>query len=726
MNLQNITVTVNPMPVLSSNTVDSVCNGGTYAYTPTSGTTGTTFTWTRAAVGANGAASGTGPISESLVNAGTDPITATYYYTLTASCTNIDSVKVNINPTPTLTSSLTATACDSQLFDYAPTSATTGTTYTWVRNVAAGISNTAGSGSGAISEYLDNTTTSPVVVTYDITLTAHGCTNTQTVTVTVNPVPSLTSSHTPPSICSGTTFNYTPTSTITTATFSWSRAAVAGVSNPAATGTGDPAEVLTLTSTTTSPVNVKYIYTITAGSCSSTDSIIVAVLPLPLLTSPHIAPAICDSTIFTYNATSSTTGAGFSWTRAYVPGILALAGSGTTGSISERLDNSTSFDRIVTYVFTISAGGCSSVDSVKVTVRPSAELVDPKSKAACSGVPVNYTPASFSATSTVTVNYTWTRAAVTGITPATGTGSGVIGTGSINETLVSSLTTPVVVTYAVVLTVGGCANNQTVTVTVNPAVAGAVMATKPSSATLCKQTMYQNFGAASAPAAGMSYAWSASNASIYANGSGKQYILVNFTNPGTAKVVLSTISNATGCIGKDSATFTVGAGVAQSPSVIYTNGQFIALQNDVESYQWGYDVAGTLDSVKLDGQVDQNYFDNSPDFAGKYYWVMTKKGDCNQKSYYNLPLGVSNMNKVDVGLNVYPNPASQVVNVEVNAENTSGLRVAIYNMMGQQLAIVPVTNDKAQIDVAALPAGVYLVDCINGGVKVASARFIKN
>jgi hypothetical protein len=177
---------------------------------------------------------------------------------------------------------------------------------------------------------------------------------------------------------------------------------------------------------------------------------------------------------------------------------------------------------------------------------------------------------------------------------------------------------------------------------------------------------------------------------------------------------------------KDSVTVTVGGDTAQSPSVIYTNNQFIVLMNDVTSYQWGYDAAGSLDSVKLEGQIDQNYFNNSPDFTGKYYWVMTKKGECIQKTYYKRPLGVSSVNKVDVGLNVYPNPASQVVNVEVSAENTAGLRVAIYNMMGQQLAIVPVTNDKAQIDVAALPAGCYLVDCISGGVKVASARFIKN
>src|SRR5690606_20151790 len=48
--------------------------------------------------------------------------------------------------------------------------------------------NPAASGSGAISEILANTTSDPVNVEYLFTLTANGCINTQTLTVTVNPV----------------------------------------------------------------------------------------------------------------------------------------------------------------------------------------------------------------------------------------------------------------------------------------------------------------------------------------------------------------------------------------------------------------------------------------------------------------------------------------------------------------------------------------------------------
>ncbi len=90
--------------------------------------------------------------------------------------------------TPVLSSSLAATATSGTAFTYNPASTTPGTTFSWSRASISGISNSAGNGTGAISETLINTTTSPVDVTYVFTLNSSGCTNTQNVVVTVNPV----------------------------------------------------------------------------------------------------------------------------------------------------------------------------------------------------------------------------------------------------------------------------------------------------------------------------------------------------------------------------------------------------------------------------------------------------------------------------------------------------------------------------------------------------------
>jgi hypothetical protein len=95
-----------------------------------------------------------------------------------------------INPIPTLSSSLTpATVCSGSMFIYLPTSLLLGTTFSWNRNVVPGISNPPASGSGTISEILINSTSHPIVVTYVFTLDWSDCTNTQNVSVVINPLP---------------------------------------------------------------------------------------------------------------------------------------------------------------------------------------------------------------------------------------------------------------------------------------------------------------------------------------------------------------------------------------------------------------------------------------------------------------------------------------------------------------------------------------------------------
>jgi hypothetical protein len=109
---------------------------------------------------------------------------------------------------PVLSSNLSASVTTGNAFSYTPTSTTTGTTFSWSRAAVAGISNLAASGTGNISETLTDTTASPVNVTYVYTLTANGCTNTQNLVVTVNPINcvingSITSNFTSTSIPAG-------------------------------------------------------------------------------------------------------------------------------------------------------------------------------------------------------------------------------------------------------------------------------------------------------------------------------------------------------------------------------------------------------------------------------------------------------------------------------------------------------------------------------------------
>ncbi|MFD3002313.1 PKD-like domain-containing protein [Pontibacter toksunensis] len=296
------------------------------------------------------------------------------------------------------------------------------------------------------------------------------CTNTspETVHISVRPEVLLTSTATPAPICSGETFSYTPaTNAAGTSTFAWSRADVAGISNPAATGSGAIAEQLV--NTTAMPLEVTYIYRITTenGCESALQYVKVEVNPRPVLNNATTQVAVCSNAPFTYTATTATTSLpapSFAWTRAAVDGISNVAASGTGATVSETLVNTTTAPVNVTYVYTITANGCAGEpQEVVVTVNPrpvlSSTLAPP---AICSGATFGYTPTSATAGAT----FSWERLAATNIT----SNGGTTGTGAVNQTLTNSGTAPVEVTYRYTVSANGCAGASTedVKVTVNP------------------------------------------------------------------------------------------------------------------------------------------------------------------------------------------------------------------------------------------------------------------
>ena len=315
-----------------------------------------------------------------LNNTSSNPVNVTYVYTLNVDgCVNTANynVTVTVNPKPTLSSTINPPAiCSGSTFVYTPTSATAGATFTWSRAAVNGISNAAANGSGNPNEILSNTTSGPINVTYVYLISANSCANTisNSVVVTVNPLPTLSSDLALAGSCSGTSFTYTPTSATQGTTFSWSRAAVNGISNAAANGFGPITE--TLTNTTNAAVNVSYIFTLSANGCSNPATFTVnkSIDPIPSLNSDLNPAPICSGTAFTYTPSSNVTGAQFTWTRAAVNGISNEAASGT-GNINESLLNTTAGSLNVVYQFALSANGCNNPNNAQVTVAVNAKPV---------------------------------------------------------------------------------------------------------------------------------------------------------------------------------------------------------------------------------------------------------------------------------------------------------------------------------------------------------------
>jgi hypothetical protein len=472
---QSFTITVNPRPQLSSSlTPAAICSGTTFSYTPTSDTPGATYSWSRTlpqGVSGSGGNTGSGNISQTLTNTTPNPQTVTYTFTTTANgCagTATQVVSVVVNPRPVLSSALTGLAvCSSGTFTYTPTSATAGATFNWSRAAVAGISNAAASGTGSISETLVNTTTAAINVTYVFTTTANECTGTaQNVVVRVNPTPALSSTLTPVAICSGTNFNYSPTSATSGATYAWTRAAVEGITTGAPTSGVGSISGHNFVNTTTQPIAVTYVFRVTANNCQGPEeNVVFTVNPSPVLSSSLDPVTLCSGDAFNYAPSSETPGATFTWSRttSNALGSSQPPTSGTGTITNHGYTNTTNAPITITYTYRATANGCQGpAQAIAVTINPNPVLNSVlTSTAVCTGSTFAYTPTSAIAGATIT----WSRAAVDGIENPAVTNA----TGAINETLVNTTSSPLAVTYAFTTTANGCTGAvQNRVVTVNP------------------------------------------------------------------------------------------------------------------------------------------------------------------------------------------------------------------------------------------------------------------
>ncbi|MES2516583.1 MAG: M36 family metallopeptidase [Bacteroidota bacterium] len=118
-------------------------------------------------------------------------------------------------------------------------------------------------------------------------------TNDRVVTEDYTPISSLTlTSALTSTTCSNNVFTYTATSSSATTGYSWTRPAIAGISNSA--GSGSSANVSeTLINTTTDPITVKYYFTLSEDACSVPQTISVVVSPF--LTPTVTAYSVCQN-----------------------------------------------------------------------------------------------------------------------------------------------------------------------------------------------------------------------------------------------------------------------------------------------------------------------------------------------------------------------------------------------------------------------------------------------
>ncbi len=713
------TITVNPTPVADPLTGQVHCDGAaTLPVTFNSATTGTTYTWSNSNSSIGLASTGAGNIASfAAANAGTATTTATVTVTPEAnSCTGAYVTMVyTVYPTPHM-----MPIADQSLCNGFNTTAVTfgssvaGSEYSWTNtNSLIGLA-LYGSTFGIPSFPANNSGTTTLVSTIVVTPTANGCVGTtDTFSYTVTPTPTVNAIGSQVLCNTDTTIAISFSGAVAGSVYSWTNTNTAvGLAN---SGTGDIASIAVVNTGNVFDT-ATVVVTPSVGAClGATQTFDIVVKPTPTVDAVS-SQVLCNGAATTdVTFTGAVAGTINNWVNTNT--AIGLAASGAGNILSFAATNTTVAPISGTVTVTPTANGCTGASqNFTYTVNPTPKLTTAQTGSVCSGTPYTYVPGS----ATTGVSYAWTRAVAAGISNAAG-----IGSGNVNETLVNTTLAAKTTTYRYTLTANGCSNIQNVVVTVDPTPQAPVIAvTAP--ANVCSQTMNMNFGAATTQPDTVQYTWTAAGATVLAQGAGHQNAIVSFPEAGNATVVLTANAAGFSCTAKDTFAVTVSNSVANNAVVYYVHDHFIYTDNTVSTYQWGYDDATTLDSVMFSGQVDQNYFDASPDFTNKNYWVMTTKDGCMSKTYYNAPTSVVNVGSAAaVTLTVVPNPASDYVSVAVQGVTGNNDKVELTDLTGKTVATELVAGNKAQLNVSNLASGIYIVTYYNNGVKAGTAKLVK-
>ena len=472
-------------------------------------------------------------------------------------CPNIftNTVVVQVNPAPVVTSATTKRICSGTSVAYTPTANIAGSTFTWTGTVTTGtITGVTASGNGTISDILTLPAGSSTTGTVTYVITPIGpaptfCPGTPiNLVVTVYPTPLVTTTPLVQDICAGDfTTLVVLQSNVASTTFTWTASATAGLSGYQAAGSGN---IPSMQIFSTLLVAGTVTYTITPHGPAPTNcngptaTYVINVNPSPSITNISMQQTICSgaSTILV-SLTSNMPSPNFTWTASSVPvSLTGFLASGTNTIPVQTITNPSNVQGTVTYVVVPSGSinGCPGIPrNYLVYVNPIPVMTaTPGSQDICSGQTTG-----ISLTSNVTnTTFSWTASAPSSILGFSNSSGNTIA-----QTLTNTSNAPHDVTYVITPTSNGCAGIPvTVVVTVNPAM---TLTAVPVAPFVCSGSNMVINLVANVP--GVSFTWTASavgNVTGYSNGSGPtiSQTLVNNDNV-TRTVVYAVVMSLNGC-----------------------------------------------------------------------------------------------------------------------------------------------------------------------------------
>ena len=364
-------VFLKPLPVAVAGGDVSFCSGQS-AGIGNSPQTGYAYSW-NPATGLNNVIAAQPTVT--LTNSTANPVTLPYILSATLNgCTDSDTTQVTVRPLPVSNAGNDRSVCSGDTV-HLGTFSTFGYSYAW--SPSTGLSNTSVSNPDIL---VSNTSASAFSLVFHVTTTLDNCVTEDSIQLTVNPLPNISATATPDTICEGESASLNGFGAIT---YTWENILNPGV----IIGSGNIFNVSPVQTTT-------YIITGTAvTNCINRDTITLIESPLPNVQTTASPDSICAGNSSNLAANGALN---YWWALLSLPNDTVATGS--TYTITP--------DSSVTYIITgINAFGCINKDTLVLTLNP-APLVDSiyGTQSICPGVSgVGYIALPFTSSST----YQW-------------------------------------------------------------------------------------------------------------------------------------------------------------------------------------------------------------------------------------------------------------------------------------------------------------------------------
>jgi hypothetical protein len=398
-----VIVTVDPLPNAAASP-QTICSGdiSSVGITNPNSVPGTTYTWVVFSNpgGVLGAAAGSGAtLSQLLTNPSNTDQIVTYRITPKsgAGCDGpTTDVQVTVRPQPTVqTSPNTSIICSGATTSVSITNPNNvvGTSFSWTVSQT-GVAGASAGGGSTIAQTLSTTAAVPGTATYSITPLASGCSGPPTVvTVTVNPLPSVTSANV--TICSESlaVFNLNPgPQNVAGTTFAWT-VTTSGVVSGQSSGNGS----LISQQLTTNSLGaiVTYHVTPTANSCNGPVSLFTATVNPKATVNAGADFAVCEPATVPINGALGGSSSSANWSVITGSGSLAATGINDVYTVN-ALDVGGSVTLRLTSNDPDGAGPCPiATDDLVIAINRSAQVTAPADYTLCE-------PASFVLNSSLT------------------------------------------------------------------------------------------------------------------------------------------------------------------------------------------------------------------------------------------------------------------------------------------------------------------------------------